>query len=399
MKRVFAVVLSLILVLSLYGCGTGEAASAQTVPETTVPAETTVPPTEAEAEPPVTEPVFDLSTWQGNYDQGLYFMEGKRWQEAFDAFDAAVALDSQQPDAYAQRGNALILVEENEENLSLALEDYQRALAMDKANALAYLGIVDVHIRRGEYDEAKAAMNDAVKKTNNDPLLSKKVDQLDRGFFSDSSNLARYSRTKYYNGQGKYSGCVIAKYDNGNVISVESFDSKDKTTGFVEPSKVVNGNVEEKIWYDVTGCETEVTVRKVITTTTTNPDGTTEAEIVAFDRNNKRMSSDYTYYDANGRSIRSEHYDADCNLQSYSISEYDLAGNMIRNNRYYPDGTLEQYHIYEYDEKGNKTRVNFYDANGQLMTYIVYRYNEQGAFLGSEVYSANDNVESMIQRE
>lgn len=394
MKQVLALMLVLVLVLCLFGCGAGETAPAQTAPETTVPEETTVPPTEAETEPPVTEPVFALSTWQGNYDQGLYFMEGERWQEAYAAFDAAVALDPQQPDGYAQRGNALILLEENEENLSLAWEDYQHALTLDEANALAYLGIVDVHIRRCEVDEAIAAMEDALAKNDNDPVLTERSEQLDNGRFVDSANKNRYARRMFYNGEGAYCGYVLTEVADGKTSCVKSFDAKGNLTGCVEVSKATTDNVTVYNGYhiNVSNNERYVVVARTIETTTRNADGTYELETVSFNSDGERTSSNLAYHDVDGRVVRQENFDADGNLRSVDTKEYDESGNEIRIVRYFPDGSLDQSIVYEYDDNGNRIRSDFFNENDELTSYSLYYYDDQGKSLGMESYQPDGGL-------
>lgn len=391
MKRSFVLLLIFSVFLSLCACTAGE--TVPVVPETTAAVETQAS-TELETTPPTTMPDFDLSTWQGQYDMGLYHMENEAWQEAISAFDAAIALDPAKADAYAQRGNARILSGETEENLTISMDDYQQALNLDETNALAYLGVIDIHIRRGEYDEAEAAMEDAKEKTNNDPLLDEKCKQLDQGRFVDSSNVIRYSRKLHYNGDGTYCGYVITEYENGSVCCVKSFDAEGNSTGCVEVSTVSEDNVTVKNWYhiDHRTNELSVVVEKTLETTTTNQDGTYDVETVSFDSDSKRTSSNHTYFDAEGRAVRKENYDANGNMRSYDISEYDSAGNEIRIDRYFPDGTLDQYILYEYNDYGKYAKCEFFNGNNELTSYVLYYYNEQGKILGTETYRANGEL-------
>lgn len=392
MKRVLTAVLACMLVLGLFGCGAEEAAPVQTVPETTAPAETTVPPTEAETEPPIMEPVFDLSTWQGNYDQGLYFMEEKRWQEAYDAFDAAVALDSQQPDGYAQRANALILAEENEENLSFAWEDYQQALALDETNALAYLGIVDVHIRRAEYEDALSAAKTAAEK-NPDPAISDKLTQMETGMYRDASGYARFKWEQHYY-QDRYVGKTEFTYnDHGYYSSAKAFDSKGKLVSSLDLESSIDGNIEK-----VDSCIVHKNIGFLFLTkrtyvTTSNPDGSSIRESITYDRDGKVTSSDKAWYDADNLRTRLEGYDADGVMTGYTLYEYDNAGNCVRNNYYKPDGTFDQFTLSEYDEKGRQVRYEYHDASGVLTGYNLEIYDENGNHLGHESYSADGTLQ------
>lgn len=388
MKRLTALILSFVIAVSLFGCGAAETAPAQTVPETTAPAETTVPPTETETEPPVTEPVFDLSTWQGNYDQGLYYMEGKRWQEAYDAFAAAVALDPQQPDGYAQRGNVLLRLEENEENLSLAWEDYQQALTLEDTNALAHLGIVDVHIRRAEYDKADAAMENAVKKTDNDPLLEKMVSCLDRGIYMDSSYKYRFTRERYYDNGGRYIGYITVKYEDGIPALAESFNASGKSVSVLELSEIKEGNVTERNYYGINLTGTAPVLNRHYQKTTLHDDGSREYESVSYGRDGSRGSSGHSYYNADDQLIRHESYDSNGNLQFYSTAEYDAEGRQLLSCNHNADGTIREYTEFHYDSEGKQIRSDYY-YGGELNSYRVSVYDEAGHRIAVEHYDKN----------
>lgn len=389
MKKRFAMLLATAMLLS--GCGAEKPAA--NIPETTLAAENQAGTEPEETIPATTEAAFDLTTWQGNYDLGLSYADSKEWKLAYDAFDAAVALDPQQPDAYARRGLARVCLEETEENLSLSCEDYQQALALDEGCALAYRGIADVHIRRGEYDEAEDVIKDAWEKTNQDPALNGVVKNLEHGVFVDSSGRPRYSRETFYNSQGEHCGWLITEYDdNGNQISVESFDSNGKSTGFVEISTVTKDNVTVDINCGIGITQNKVVVSKRVTTTTTNPDGSYDVLEESFDANGKKGSYGHNFYDAQGQLTYFESYDKTGNMDYYATFEYDSDGKQIRSDHYNPDGTLREYNTFDYDVNGNISTSYLYDGNDVLLHYTVNLYDEQGHRIGWETYDGSGNL-------
>lgn len=392
MKPVFSILLTLALMLGLFGCSSGEAVPTEATAESTaatVPVEVTVPPTEAE--PPVTEPVYDLNTWQGNYDQGLSYVQDHQWENAITAFEAAIALDPQKADAYAQRGNVRIRMEESEDTLKLAWEDYQKALSLDGANALAYRGVVDIHIRRGEYDQADAAMADAAAKTNNDPLLDFVRNNIENGIYMDSSYQYRRTVQTLYNSENKYIGSVIVEYEDGIAVTAESFNASGKSTGFVELSTVTDGNVTTTVFYGISIGHEDVSVSKRIDTETIHEDGTSEKVSVSYNRDGKPGSTGHTYYDAAGNEVRHESYGSDGALQFYSTRELDSQGRVIRINNYNSDDTLREYTLHFYDSEGKQIRTEFY-VGDNMRDYTLHMYTEDGYLKARETYSPDGEL-------
>lgn len=77
-------------------------------------------------------------------------------------------------------------------------------------------------------------------------------------------------------------------------------------------------------------------------------------------------------------STREDQYDADGNLESYTITEYDEYGREIKVSVYFADGSLEGYGIVEYNEIGERTRFEFYNADGTLEGVIKFEYYTNG---------------------
>ena len=110
MKRIFSLIFTVVLALSLVACGS-------------------------------------KGSWQEQYDLGVRYLSDGNYEEAIIAFTAAIEIDPKRPEAFLGRGSAYIGAGETAENLAAAQADYEKALELDDTSAEAYLGLADVYIR------------------------------------------------------------------------------------------------------------------------------------------------------------------------------------------------------------------------------------------------------------
>lgn len=79
--------------------------------------------------------------------------------------------------AYIGRGNAY--TGSGDDNLGLALADFQKAVQLDEQNTDAYLGIADVYIQQGNHDAAMEILKEALEKTGNSDSVSGRISELE----------------------------------------------------------------------------------------------------------------------------------------------------------------------------------------------------------------------------
>jgi len=389
MKKRAALLLTAAMLLTLSGCGTKEPEAA---PETALAAETKTATEPEGTTPATTEALYDLSTWQVKCDLGLSYLCSKEWQLAYDAFDAAVNLDPQQPDAYAQRGLARVCLEETEETMSLSWEDYQQALALDDGCALAYRGIADVHIRRGEYEDVRSVLQSVVEKSQ-DPAVTQMLSEFDQGVFADSAGTVRFRQELYYNRENEYIGCKDTYFDvNGASFLISAFDSNGKSMGSVETGTVIDGNVELKTTIASHINNEYIYITKVTKQTTTHSDGSYDIVQTHYDTNGKIEKSNHSIYDSLSHCIRSENYDANTCLTGYDTYEYDDAGNATRIEHYDTDDAMINYELREYNAQGKLIKQSWFWPDGSSNGYFVYLYDENGKTMGHESYDENGNL-------
>lgn len=118
-------------------------------------------------------------TWQEQYDLGVRYLSEGNYEEAIIAFTAAVEIDPKRASAYVGRGNAYVLSDEAEDNLSAAKSDYEKAIELDEMMAEAYIGLADVYIRQGDYDKALEILCQGLEKNEKDQKISDKITEME----------------------------------------------------------------------------------------------------------------------------------------------------------------------------------------------------------------------------
>ena len=179
--------------------------------------------------------------WQEQYDLGVRYLSEGNYEEAIIAFTAAIEIDPKRPEGYTGRGDAYALSGDTEDHLAAALTDYEAALALDETLADAWLGLVDVYIRQGDYDKALEILREALEKTGNDPSIADKITEMESGIFTDSSGNAR--QISSYDSDGTLLWRHVFTYDaQGRRASVTSYDGQNVQTGYVEMAYDGAGN-------------------------------------------------------------------------------------------------------------------------------------------------------------
>ena len=127
-------------------------------------------------------------TWQEQYDLGVRYLSEGNYEEAIIAFTAAIEIDPKQATAYVGRGDAYVLSDETEDNLTVARLDYENAIELDDTCVEAYRGLADVYIWLGEYEKAREILRIGIEKNKNSEILVETLDELD----GLSSNYSKY---------------------------------------------------------------------------------------------------------------------------------------------------------------------------------------------------------------
>ncbi len=167
------------------------------------------------------------------YNLGQKYLETEDYDTAIAAFGESLVLNPGNVDVYVERGGAYILSGETEENLTLALADYEAALRLDDTVVEAYLGIADVYIRRGDYDSALEILQEGLEKTDYNEEIAAKIEEIESGTVVDSAGNIR--RQSSYDGDGALIWYHEFTYNaDGTQASVTSYDVVGNQTGHVD---------------------------------------------------------------------------------------------------------------------------------------------------------------------
>ena len=101
--------------------------------------------------------------WQEQYDLGLQYLLDLDYEQAIVAFTAAIEIDENNAQAYIGRAEAYLngdAASASDDNLTLALADYDTAILLDDTNPDAYEGRGDVHFALGTQENLTAALSD-----------------------------------------------------------------------------------------------------------------------------------------------------------------------------------------------------------------------------------------------
>lgn len=295
-------------------------------------------------------------SWQEQYDLSIRYLEEGDYEAAVLAFTKAIEIDAKQAVIYVGRGDAYVLSGETEENLSLALADYEMAVSLDARCAEAYLGLADVYIRQGDYEKALELLKTGLEKTGNEEIENK-IKAMESGNIADSQNRDRQC-LRY-----DESGVLVCReeytYDEKGLTSVSSYNGAGEQLSYVD------------ILYDEQGrCIQDY----------------------------QRSRSDYetvfckvtNEYDDVGNTVKRSNFNEDGWLRGYETYERDVNGNVTRVNCYgyqgQPELHLYEYEIYEYDANGNYRKISYYDADDTLSGYQNYEYDDEGNMIRRDQY-------------
>lgn len=303
-------------------------------------------------------------------DKGREEMEQENWEVSAGYLTMAAELAPELTEAYVLRGNVSVFSGETEENLNLAQADYETALEQDETDVQAWLGLADISIRRGAYDEALDILQEGLDKTGNDSEIAEKIEELKSGTVTDSQHKTR--RMSSYDEAGGLMWYHEYFYDEqGRTARVEAYDGAGGQTGVGE------------FLYDETG-------KQIQSWGWDDEDGSLLKSVREYDDAGNvvrvHMSSldgqDSWYYenefDSEGNCIRETTYGSDGTMSNYMVREYDGNGKEVRNESYDSDGILRSYWINEYGENGKKKKVTYYNADGTVISSQIYEYDADG---------------------
>ena len=306
MKRITALFLAAVLLLSLAACGAKDA-------------------------------------WQEQYDLGMRYLNDGNYQEAVIAFEAAIEIDPKRSEAY--------------------------------------LGAAEAYIAADDIDAAIAILEKGYAATNND-TLKKRLDEIKSGTFSDYWGRTR--RESHYDGNSVLTCWYDYEYndpeDNRRLTGITSYGPDGEEIQHLERKF----NEQGKCVY---GLFSHNDHGEMIGATYTYDDEGRRVKFVT-DLNDTTTFS----YDADGKQIRTDHYDPNGASTGYKTFEY--GDGYQRDNLYNAEGVLTHYEIHYYNQQNQRVRYEHYDADGTLTSYSTEEYDDNGKLIAWNHYDAEGNLTS-----
>ena len=343
MKRTVSLLLTLVLLLTLCGCGQKGSAP----------------------------------SWQEQYDLGVRYLSDGNYEEAIIAFTAAIEIAPKRAEAYAGRGDAYLGQGAADEYLSAAFNDFETALSLDDTNADAYLGMAEVYIARKQFDAAMEILRQGVEKTG-DQRLTDRLADLEDGTIADY--WGRTLKETHYDGNGALTCWYEYDYnDLGQCVGITSYGPEGNQIQYIEQrydeqEHMIYGRYS---WSDDGKMD--------CATYTYNSAG--EWESIVLDSGNSLALT----YDSDGRQIRRDVYDESGKLIGHTIYEYG-DGYERKDSHYDASGALESYEIHLDNEQGQRVRYERYDADGTLTSYLTEEYDADGKKIACNHYDADGNL-------
>ena len=303
-------------------------------------------------------------------------LDDDEYEEAIKYFSLVLDANPASIPALIGRGDAYVRWEER---LDLAQSDYEAALDLDSRSNEAFLGLIDVYIRRADYDRALDLATSAYRRTDYE-TLRRKIEELETGNITDSQGRSRRitgydpdgsriwhidisfernreSRATGYDGAGALVGHVDVLYDQaGRVIQSHIDFETDGLIGFVTYEYNADGDLSRDNRYFLSG---------------------TLANYGTYEYNELRQLVKITHHGANGEVVQ------------YAIHEYDINGIMGETTVFSPDDKIISYALH--DEDGRATEKKIFNLDGTLFLHTTYEYDEKGDLAAIITFDADGN--------
>lgn len=317
------------------------------------------------------------STPESYMDIGEGYIGNGNGEDAIDILNMALEEDSTLSRAYALRGDAYIIIGETKENLEAARTDYETALGIEQGTPGAYLGIADIHIRKGEYGKALDVLKEGLEKSGNDQKITDKIAEFESGNITDSQKKPRrYSA--YDEGRNLKWYHEYAYDEMGRESRVISYDAAGAQTSAVDILYDEQGRpIQGKGWTDNDGVLSKVVWQydeagQAVRYEDYNPDGTLGG---------------YRTYEYEDKRETMRCYNADGTLNMINVYTKDDSGRTIKDEVFSPDGTLTNYAIHEYDARGYNIKRSYYFSDGRLSSYTTFEYDDDGNCISEQQFN------------
>ncbi len=272
-----------------------------------------------------------------------------------------------------------------EQDYEQAIAYFEEAIRINPKNVDAYLGIVEVYIRTGQYELALEYAQKGYDATG-DERLAEKIEMLQNGNITRSDGLVMMMTC--YDDAGEIMYRHEYTYNQENIQ--DSISHYDKSGNLIKTLSISdNGQEREGYGYFIeTGELFRISVTyedNLITALHYDDDDVTV------------ISWEITELDDNGNSVRSirglgNKVGNEDDIDTFEEYSYDENGNLIMTLRYDANYQLQDKQVWERDEQGHIQRYVAYDKNENIIWYYSYEYDKDGKMISEKQYDGADNL-------
>ena len=276
-------------------------------------------------------------------------------------------------DRYQSRKN-MKLAEEmyRSEEYEEAISYYEEALKLDNSIARAYAGEADIHVQRGNYDQALETAEGGlahVREEDKKLLMQKFVEIYEKkaqALFADEE----YGKTVELLREGEEKTGERSLGFYAAELFQEKSDAYLSDNACIQAIEILMLGIEYTGSNELAKREAYVRENTVIAgKSVTDYDSTGEVAWHYYE----------CEYDENGNEIKYIPYVSYGQaVGGYMEYEYDEGGNRIREIDYDANGKVSLWAEYEYDENGNQIKYIIYDADGEILWNSEWEYDESG---------------------
>ena len=271
-----------------------------------------------------------------------------------------------------------------------ALKKYLEILENDPMNVEAYLGIIEVYLRQGNYDKALEYAELGYEKTG-DERLKEVIDMINSGNISDSRGLTL--KMTAYDGSGNIKYWHEYSYDpKGTQTGVTSFDPSGNEISHVDLGTDPSTGIFHSYFYCDDGTMGKIDYEK-------DELGRNVREIeYSTDGSNVSNIWEYLYNGSDKKPYRKNRMiyssSGEVTGEEYDLFEYDSDSRRVSREVYSMNNgidTLIYIQTDSYDDEGKHIRQDYYYYNpdGEVTShnYIEDIYDENGKYLGRREYN------------
>ena len=282
-----------------------------------------------------------------------------------------------------------------EDDEQILLEGYEEAITSGTATAETYLNLADIWMRRGEEERAEEVLRQGLESLGNNADLEELLTELTGEPVTETVS-AKLLQRDTYDEAGNLAWSHVYQYDEQRRLSgVTSYNSAGTQTGFVEVLYDADGNqIQAYSWMEGTD----------------EASGAVEPTIYRYDALGRVEQEDLyingelectiiDQYDEKNQVIRSDTYNPDGTLMSYSLYTYDDSGKKIRSESYSSNGVLESHEEWTYDAAGRETVYASYQADGEGLFRSTYTYDAEGKVIQEEMWDGTATTITYFQYE